>query len=55
MGLLLVMTVLVVTSVKTVGSKKVPPSVLRLLPVRTLAASAMCASPLFGGPVAGSR
>src|SRR6516164_6383039 len=42
------MTMSVVTSVKTVGSKKVPPSAERLPPVTTLApfftASAICAS-----------
>src|SRR5215472_11112600 len=42
------MTMSVVTSVSTVGSKKVPPSALRLPPSATLApfltASAMCAS-----------
>jgi hypothetical protein len=42
------MTMSVVTSVSTVGSKKVPPSALRLPPTATLApfltASAMCAS-----------
>src|ERR1700758_2425548 len=44
----LVMTMSVVTSVKTVGSKKLPPCAARLPPVMTLApyltASAMCAS-----------
>jgi hypothetical protein len=42
------MTISVVTSVKTVGSKKVPPSAERLQPVTILApflaASAICAS-----------
>jgi hypothetical protein len=44
----LVMTMSVVTSVSTVGSKKVPPCAARLPPMTTLApfltASAMCAS-----------
>jgi hypothetical protein len=42
------MTISVVTSVKIVGSKKMPPCTARLPPVTTLAplfkASAMCAS-----------
>ena len=47
------MTMSVVRSVNTVGSKNVPPSAERLPPVTTLApfltASAMCASTFFGG------
>jgi hypothetical protein len=49
------MTMSVVTSVSTVGSKKLPPCAARLPPVTTLAPflteSAMCASPFSTGLV----